>query len=78
MKRSAPSRIINVSSAAKDFAKLDVEDLQNKKNVSKFTVYGNTKLANVLFTRELAERLVGTGKYRISTQYSPKIIGKRV
>ncbi|KAG8191926.1 hypothetical protein JTE90_007724 [Oedothorax gibbosus] len=61
LKKSAPSRIVNVSSAAKNFAKFDVDDLVNKKKLSPMAVYSNTKLANVLFTVELAERLAGTG-----------------
>jgi len=61
LKKSSPSRIINVSSFAHHFGKLDLDDLTNKKQLSTMQIYGNTKLANVLFTRELAERLDGTG-----------------
>lgn len=60
LKRSAPSRIINVSSAAHKFAKLNLEDL-NDKNAFHLSVYANSKLANVLFTTELAQRLSDTG-----------------
>jgi NAD(P)-dependent dehydrogenase (short-subunit alcohol dehydrogenase family) len=60
---SAPSRIIVVSSDAHKSASegLDFDDLQNERKYSSFRVYGKTKLANILFTRELARRLEGTG-----------------
>ncbi len=54
-----PARVINVSSDAHLSAKLDFEDLQNKKNFSGFRVYAQSKLANVLFTYELNRRLNG-------------------
>ncbi|KFM62392.1 Retinol dehydrogenase 12, partial [Stegodyphus mimosarum] len=61
LKKSAPSRIINVSSLAHAFAKLDVEDLKNEKRLSDMNVYANSKLANILFSQELASKLHGTG-----------------
>ncbi|XP_071036813.1 retinol dehydrogenase 11-like isoform X2 [Parasteatoda tepidariorum] len=61
LKRSSPSRIINVSSEAHRYQRLDIEDLSNKKGLNSIYVYGNTKLANVLFTAELADRLQGSG-----------------
>jgi NAD(P)-dependent dehydrogenase (short-subunit alcohol dehydrogenase family) len=61
LKASAPSRIITVSSEARRNAKLDFDDLQSRRRYRAFPVYGMTKLANVLFTYELAERLRGTG-----------------
>jgi NAD(P)-dependent dehydrogenase (short-subunit alcohol dehydrogenase family) len=52
-----PSRIINVSSEAHRTAKLNFTDLQNqKKKYRAFSVYSQSKLANLLFTRELAKR----------------------
>lgn len=54
-----PARVINVSSDAHLSAKLNFEDLQNKKNFSGFRVYAQSKLANVLFTYELNRRLNG-------------------
>ena len=41
--------------------KLDFDDLQSERGYRGFTVYGRSKLANILFTRELARRLAGTG-----------------
>ena len=61
LKKSAPSRVITVSSEAQRWGKMDFDDLQSKKRYRGFPVYGMTKLANVMFTFELAERLRGTG-----------------
>ncbi len=61
LKRSAPSRIITVASDAERFGKMDLDDLQSEKRYGAFRVYGKSKLANVMFTYELAERLEGTG-----------------
>ena len=61
IKRSAPARIINVSSATHKFGVIDFDDLQNEKRYRAFGAYSNSKLANVLFTYELARRLEGTG-----------------
>jgi NAD(P)-dependent dehydrogenase (short-subunit alcohol dehydrogenase family) len=56
---SAPSRIVNVSSAAHRLAVRGMRwhDLQHERRYSAFEVYGESKLANVLFTRGLAHRL---------------------
>jgi NAD(P)-dependent dehydrogenase (short-subunit alcohol dehydrogenase family) len=61
LRGSAPSRIITVSSEARRNAQIDFDDLQSRRRYRAFSVYGMTKLANVLFTYELAERLRGTG-----------------
>ena len=58
---SAPARIVSTSSAAHQGASLDFSDLQSAKGYRGFNVYGRSKLANILFTRELARRLAGTG-----------------
>ena len=61
LKKSAPSRVITVSSEARRGASIDFDDLQSERRYRGFPVYGMTKMANILFTYELAERLEGTG-----------------
>lgn len=58
---SAPSRVINTASEAHRGARLDFDDLQSTRGYSGFKVYGRSKLCNILYTRELARRLAGTG-----------------
>ncbi len=61
LKESAPSRIINVSSAAHRMAKLDFDDLQSEnKKLRLMRIYGISKLALMLFSYELSRRLEGT------------------
>jgi NAD(P)-dependent dehydrogenase (short-subunit alcohol dehydrogenase family) len=60
LKSLVPSaRIVNTASDAHRGAKLDFADLQNERGYSGFGVYKKSKLANILFTRELARRLKG-------------------
>lgn len=62
IKESAPARIVNVSSHAHTFVKnMGFEDLQAEQQFKTFKVYGRSKLANILFTRELSHRLEGLG-----------------
>ena len=61
LQASAPARIINTSSGAHRGARLDFEDLQLVKDFSAMKAYGRSKLCNILFTREFARRLHGTG-----------------
>ena len=61
LKSSAPSRVVTVSSEAQRWGRMDFDDLQSKSKYRGFPVYGMTKLANIMFTYELAERLEGTG-----------------
>jgi len=58
---SGPSRIINTASAAHLGANLDFDDLQSAKSYMAMKTYGRSKLCNILFTRELARRLRGSG-----------------
>ena len=58
---AAPARIVNTASAAHIGRTLDFDDLQLAANYRIMTAYGRSKLANILFTRELARRLAGTG-----------------
>ena len=55
------ARVITVSSEAHRSAKIDWEDPQMERRYGGFRMYGRTKLCNLLFTRELARRLAGTG-----------------
>jgi NAD(P)-dependent dehydrogenase (short-subunit alcohol dehydrogenase family) len=57
---SAPARIVNVASDAHRWGTLDLNDFQNERNYRPLRVYGQSKLCNILFTRELARRLQGT------------------
>ncbi len=59
LKDSAPARIVNVSSQVHAGANINFDDLQSERSYSRTRVYGRTKLANVLFTYELARRLEG-------------------
>jgi NAD(P)-dependent dehydrogenase (short-subunit alcohol dehydrogenase family) len=58
---SAPARIVNVSSNSHEAGSIDLDDLQEEKRYRPMRVYGQAKLAVVLFTYELARRLQGTG-----------------
>jgi NAD(P)-dependent dehydrogenase (short-subunit alcohol dehydrogenase family) len=55
------ARIVNTASGAHRGVDLDFDDLQSSRRYRGFEVYGKSKLANILFTRELARQLDGTG-----------------
>ena len=61
LKKSSDPRIINVSSAGYVSGKFDPDNLQSEKKFGSFSTYCNTKLLNMLFTFELADRLKDTG-----------------
>ena len=61
LKESAPSRVVTVSSEAQRWGSMDFGDLQSRRRYRGFPVYGMTKLANIMFTYELAERLKEKG-----------------
>ncbi|MDQ2743794.1 MAG: SDR family oxidoreductase [Chloroflexota bacterium] len=61
LESSAPSRIVNVASDAANGATIDFADLQGERKYSGWGAYGQSKLANILFTYELARRIEGTG-----------------
>jgi NAD(P)-dependent dehydrogenase (short-subunit alcohol dehydrogenase family) len=61
MKKGVPSRIINMSSASHQRGSLDFDNLQGEKRFEGYDAYSISKLSNLLFTYELAERLTGTG-----------------
>ncbi len=60
LKDSAPSRIVNVASVAHMTGTMNFDDLQSEREYSSMAAYRQSKLANILFTYELARRLEGT------------------
>jgi NAD(P)-dependent dehydrogenase (short-subunit alcohol dehydrogenase family) len=60
LKASAPARIVNVASASQTRS-INLDDLESEKKYRPLQAYGQSKLATVLFTYALAERLAGTG-----------------
>ena len=61
LKGGAPSRIVNVSSEAHRGARIEFDNLRGDRAYSGYRAYGQSKLAQILFTHELARRLEGTG-----------------
>ncbi len=61
LRAAAPARVVTVSSEAHRIAPLDLDDLQARRGYAGMRVYGRSKLANVLFSNELARREAGTG-----------------
>lgn len=61
IKQSTPARIINLSSVLHSRGDMNFDDLMLDKNYNAYTAYCQSKLANVLFTKELSKRLSGTG-----------------
>lgn len=61
LRAGAPARIINVASTGHSRGRIEFDNLQGEKRYRAWQTYMNTKLANVLFTYELARRLEGSG-----------------
>jgi NAD(P)-dependent dehydrogenase (short-subunit alcohol dehydrogenase family) len=61
LKASAPARIVTVSSGAQSMGRMNFDDLQGERGYSGQRAYNQSKLANVMFTYELARRLEGSG-----------------
>ena len=61
IKESAPARIINIASDLHQRANVKFDDLGGERSYGGMSSYGQSKLANILFTYELARRLAGTG-----------------
>lgn len=59
LKESAPSRVVNVSSLGHHLGRIHFHDLHGEKFYSAGLAYCHSKLANILFTKELARRLKG-------------------
>ena len=70
---SGEGRIINVSSAAHGLGKVSRFLIKNDKNLTAFKAYGDGKLANILFTKGLAKRLVG--KPVLAFSLHPGVVG---
>ncbi|KAL6462877.1 hypothetical protein MHYP_G00292990 [Metynnis hypsauchen] len=61
IKISTPARIVNVASVAHTWGSIRLDDINSEKSYVPRRAYGQSKLANILFTRSLAKRLQGTG-----------------
>ena len=62
LKQTENSRVINVASGAHQFVKdMNFDDLQSEKTFKPLQVYGQSKLANILFTKSLSEKLLNAG-----------------
>jgi NAD(P)-dependent dehydrogenase (short-subunit alcohol dehydrogenase family) len=61
LKASGPARVVTVSSNAQAMGRIDFDDLQGERSYSGSRAYSQSKLANILFTYELARRLRGSG-----------------
>lgn len=61
LRESAPSRVVTVSSEAHRSGRIDFSDLQGERSYRRLRAYRQSKLANILFTRELSRRLQGSG-----------------
>ena len=61
LRASAPARVVTVSSGAQSMGRIDFDDLQGERRYDGQKAYNQSKLANVMFTYELARRLEGSG-----------------
>ena len=75
LKAAGRARVVSTSSDGHRFATLDFDDLQGRRGYSGWKAYCRAKLANVLFTRELARRLGGTGV--IANCFHPGFVASR-
>lgn len=74
LRASGPGRVVTTSSTAHAGARLDLDDLQSERNFSTWGAYGRSKLANILFTRELARRLHEEGSPITANCFHPGVI----
>lgn len=66
LQRSPSARIVNISSAANSFGKIDLSDMDYTKNYDSWLAYSNSKLGNLMFTFELHKRLRASGIENVS------------
>jgi retinol dehydrogenase 14 len=59
--QSAPARVVTVASNAQAMGRIDFDDLQGERDYSGARAYNQSKLANVMFSYELARRMAGSG-----------------
>ena len=79
LKESAPSRVVTVSSVGHHFGKMDFEDINyEKRSYSKLAVYGQSKLANILFAKELHNKVKDCGitSYALNPGYVKTELGR--
>jgi NAD(P)-dependent dehydrogenase (short-subunit alcohol dehydrogenase family) len=76
VKAATPSRIITVASTTHTQGRLEFDNLRWDKKFSTYAAYSRSKLANILFANELAERLQGTGV--TSNSLHPGVIGTKM
>lgn len=67
LQKSPAARIVNVASMAYRFSKPTLDDIQSEHSYSALWEYGNTKLWNIMFTQELAQRLRAHGIANVTT-----------
>ncbi|MCB0875561.1 MAG: SDR family oxidoreductase [Solirubrobacterales bacterium] len=68
---SAAPRVVNLSSTAHRFGRIDFDDLNSERSYSRWPAYGQSKLANLLFTLELARRADAAGTALIAAAAHP-------
>ncbi len=61
LKKTSGSRVVNVSSAAHNLGEIRFDDINWEKGYNKWKAYGMSKLSNILFTHELADRVSAKG-----------------
>ncbi len=76
LQKSAPSRVVNVASLAHQGSRMDPDNLQGQREWSAYSSYSLSKLCNILFTRELARRLEGTGV--VTNSLHPGVISTKL
>jgi NAD(P)-dependent dehydrogenase (short-subunit alcohol dehydrogenase family) len=76
LRATAPSRIVTVASQAHRGARLDPATMVRPTEWTPLSAYGRSKLCNILFTRALARRLVGSGV--VATCLHPGVVATRI